>query len=127
MCRPGDGALPKQYAPVGTQVGTPAWIPDPPKTETNVAQNWFVIIKGESIKKAARKNVKLDTAGTNLSPQAKSESEPSSRSLQSIISAASAGECIAASFALQCHFNFFFVLQPAANSTANRAGRASVT
>ena len=98
ICRPGDGALPRQYIPTGTQVGTPAWIPDPPEGEAQVAKNWFVIIKGSGERKAARKarHVKMDTAGSNLSALAKTTSQASALSGQSsIVSLGSAGICCA--------------------------------
>ena len=98
ICRPGEGALPRQYIPTGTQVGTPAWIPDPPEGEAQVAQHWFVIIKGSGERKAARKahHVKMDTAGSNLSALAKTTSQASALSGQSsIVSLGSAGICCA--------------------------------
>ena len=42
--RPGDATLPSLYAPMGTQVGTPAWIPESPEETADVAKIWFVII-----------------------------------------------------------------------------------
>ncbi|KAA6422720.1 MAG: mixed lineage kinase, partial [Trebouxia sp. A1-2] len=42
--RPGDAALPSLYTPMGTQVGTPAWIPESVEDQVDVAKIWFVII-----------------------------------------------------------------------------------
>ena len=44
VCRPGDAALPSLYTPMGTQVGTPAWIPESVEDQVDVAKIWFVII-----------------------------------------------------------------------------------
>lgn len=52
VCRPGDAALPSLYAPMGTQVGTPAWIPESLDHEVDIAKIWFVIIKSSSDKNA---------------------------------------------------------------------------
>ncbi|DBA84846.1 TPA: hypothetical protein ACH3X1_005872 [Trebouxia sp. C0004] len=46
--RPGDAALPSRYIPMGTQVGTPAWIPESVEEQVDVANIWFVIIKHSS-------------------------------------------------------------------------------
>ena len=48
VCRPGDAALPSRYVPMGTQVGTPAWIPESVEDQVDVANIWFVIIKRSS-------------------------------------------------------------------------------
>lgn len=51
---------------MGTQVGTPAWVPDSADTDVDVAKNWFVIIKGSKTRRATeRDHVQMDTAGTN--------------------------------------------------------------
>lgn len=64
--RPGDGSLPAQYVAMGTQVGTPAWVPDSADTDVDVAKNWFVIIKGIKTKRPReRDHVRVDTAGFN--------------------------------------------------------------
>ena len=52
VCRPGDAALPSRYVPMGTQVGTPAWIPESVEEQVDVANIWFVIIKRSSEKSA---------------------------------------------------------------------------
>ena len=53
VCRPGDAALPSRYVPMGTQVGTPAWIPESVDEQVDVANIWFVIIKRSREKIAA--------------------------------------------------------------------------
>ena len=71
-CRPGDGNLPLRFAPVGTQVGTPAWIPDTEEEEsalyeldTGVTKHWFVHLRKINHRASDRTHVKMDTAGHN--------------------------------------------------------------
>ena len=91
-CRPGDGALPSQYVPMGTQVGTPAWVPESADTDVDVAKNWFVIIKGSKARRATeRDHVQMDTAGTNT--VVATRGQPSSaRSSHPTVSLGVAGE-----------------------------------
>ena len=90
-CRPGDGALPSRYGPMGTQVGTPAWIPDSVEEDAGVAKIWFVLIKGSRSKRAPeRTHVEMDTAGFN-SAQPVHRSRASTYSGHSVASLAPPG------------------------------------
>ncbi|DBA75652.1 hypothetical protein WJX79_010067 [Trebouxia sp. C0005] len=68
--RPGDGTLPKRFVPVGTQVGTPAWVPDEVEEDsgmneedTGVAKHWFVHLRRTGHKASEKTHSKMDTAG----------------------------------------------------------------
>ena len=102
-CRPGDGALPNQYVPMGTQVGTPAWVPDSADTDVDVAKNWFIIIMGSKLRRPlAREHVHVDTAGTN-SVHSTWGKQVSGYSSQSVLSLGVAGTQPSCAFsALHC-------------------------
>lgn len=68
--RPGDGTLPKRFVPVGTQVGTPAWVPNEveedsglSEEDTGVAKHWFVHLRRTGHKASEKTHSKIDTAG----------------------------------------------------------------
>ena len=67
VCRPGDAALPSLYAPMGTQVGTPAWIPESVEDQVDVAKIWFVIIKHSGGKDAV---IRAALIGTHVQSDA---------------------------------------------------------
>lgn len=77
--RPGDAALPSLYAPMGTQVGTPAWIPESVEDQVDVAKIWFVIIKRSSeksaVSRAADNGTPADKDADKHKGQAASSSE----------------------------------------------------
>ena len=94
-CRPGNGAMPMKFCPTGTQVGTPAWVPDSVEEddgmteESGVAKHWFVHLRRISGRPSDRMQVKLDTAGTNTAMSSRpgsgiSANWPSGSSLVSI-------------------------------------------
>ncbi len=79
VCRPGDAALPSRYVPMGTQVGTPAWIPESVEEQVDVANIWFVIIKRSSeknaVSRAAATGTPADKDADKHNGQAASSSE----------------------------------------------------
>ena len=91
---------------MGTQVGTPAWVPDSveedsglTEEDTGVAKHWFVHLRRVSHKASERTHVKMDTAGHNSRMSSRASSGiptnwPSTGS--SIVSAGTVGECAAA-------------------------------
>ncbi|KAL3151455.1 hypothetical protein ABBQ38_012460 [Trebouxia sp. C0009 RCD-2024] len=92
--RPGNGAMPMKYSPLGTQVGTPAWVPDSVEEddgmteESGVAKHWFVHLRRIG-RPSDRPHVHLDTAGTNTGISSRASSGiganwPSGSSLVSI-------------------------------------------
>lgn len=57
---------------MGTQVGTPAWVPDAVEednglneADTGIAKHWFVHLRRVGHKASERTHVKMDTAGHN--------------------------------------------------------------
>ena len=57
---------------MGTQVGTPAWVPDEVdedsglnEADTGIAKHWFVHLRRLGHKASERTHVKMDTAGHN--------------------------------------------------------------
>ena len=77
---------------MGTQVGTPAWVPDSADTDVDVAKNWFVIIKGSKTRRATeRDHVQMDTAGTNTVVATRGQ-PLSARSSHPTVSLGGAGE-----------------------------------
>ena len=104
-CRPGDGTLPNRYVPVGTQVGTPAWVPDEVEEDsglneldTGVAKHWFVHIRRLGHRASDRPHVKMDTAGYNsqMSSSANPTNWPSGASGASLVSLGQAGKLLTA-------------------------------
>lgn len=84
-----------KFCPTGTQVGTPAWVPDSVEEddgmteESGVAKHWFVHLRRISGRPSDRMQVKLDTAGTNTAMSSRpgsgiSANWPSGSSLVSI-------------------------------------------
>ena len=77
MCRPGDAALPSLYAPMGTQVGTPAWIPQSVEDQVDVAKIWFVIIKRSGGKNAVSRAALIGTHVESDTDKHKDQAAPS--------------------------------------------------
>lgn len=65
---------------MGTQVGTPAWIPDSVEEQVDVANIWFVIIKRSSekyaVSRAAANGTSADKDADTHNGQAASSSQP---------------------------------------------------
>ena len=87
--------MPMKFCPAGTQVGTPAWVPDSVEEddgmteESGVAKHWFVHLRRVGGRPTDRPHVKIDTAGTNTALSSRAGSGisanwPSSSSLVSI-------------------------------------------
>jgi hypothetical protein len=80
VCRPRDAALPSRYVPMGTQVGTPAWIPQSVEEQVDVANIWFVVIKRSSeknvVSRAAANGTCADKDADKHNGQAASSSQP---------------------------------------------------
>lgn len=84
-----------KFCPAGTQVGTPAWVPDEVEEddgmteESGVAKHWFVHLRRVGGRPSERNYVKIDTAGTNTALNSRAGSGiganwPSGSSLVSI-------------------------------------------
>ena len=84
-----------KFCPAGTQVGTPAWVPDTVEEDdgmtedSGVAKHWFVHLRKIVARPSDRQQVKLDTAGTNTALSSRAGSGisanwPSGSSLVSI-------------------------------------------
>ena len=84
-----------KFCPAGTQVGTPAWVPDSVEEddgmteESGVAKHWFVHLRRIGGRPSDRTHVKIDTAGTNTALSSRAGSGisanwPSGSSLVSI-------------------------------------------
>ena len=84
-----------KFCPTGTQVGTPAWVPDSVEEddgmteESGVAKHWFVHLRRIGGRPSDRMQVKIDTAGTNTAMSSRAGSGisanwPSGSSLVSI-------------------------------------------
>ena len=91
--------MPMKFAPAGTQVGTPAWVPDEVEEndgmteDTGVAKHWFVHLRKIVSRPSDRTNVKIDTAGTNTRLSSRASSGISSfGSGGSIVSVGQAGK-----------------------------------
>ena len=104
-CRPGDGTLPKRFVPVGTQVGTPAWVPNEveedsglSEEDTGVAKHWFVHLRRTGHKASEKTHSKIDTAGHTSMRSSRASSGILAQnwpSGSSIVSAGTVGECAA--------------------------------
>ena len=102
VCRPGDGTLPKRFVPVGTQVGTPAWVPNEVEEDsglneedTGVAKHWFVHLRRTGHKAAEKTQSKTDTAGHTSMRSSRASSGIAAQnwpSGSSIVSAGTVGE-----------------------------------
>lgn len=89
-----------KYSPLGTQVGTPAWVPDSVEEddgmteESGVAKHWFVHLRRIG-RPSDRPHVHLDTAGTNtgISSRASSGIGANWPSGSSLVSIGQDGQC----------------------------------
>lgn len=92
--------MPMKFCPVGTQVGTPAWVPDSVEEddgmteESGVAKHWFVHLRKIGGRPSERAHAKIDTAGTNtrMSSRASSGIPANWGSGSSIVSMGQEGE-----------------------------------
>ncbi len=114
-CRPGDGTLPKRFVPVGTQVGTPAWVPNEVEEDsglneedTGVAKHWFVHLRRTGHKASEKTHPKTDAAGQTSMRSSRASSGIAAQnwpSGSSIVSAGTVGER-----ALIWHFKLLHII-----------------
>ena len=89
--------------PVGTQVGTPAWVPNEVEEDsglneedTGVAKHWFVHLRRTGHKVSEKTHSKMDTAGHTSMRSSRASSGIAAQnwpSGSSIVSAGTVGEC----------------------------------
>ena len=106
--------MPMKFCPTGTQVGTPAWVPDEVEEddgmteESGVAKHWFVHLRRIGRRPSDRNHVKIDTAGTNtaLSSRAGSGIGANWPSGSSLVSIGQDGQSLLPAFQHACREQF---------------------
>ena len=70
---------------MGTQVGTPAWIPESVEDQVDVANIWFVIIKYSGGKKAVSRAALIGTHVESDTDRHKGQAAPSSSQQPAVV------------------------------------------